>query len=123
MGTRFRGGRRAAPRSRIHYQIGKGSDRLIPEFVEDGEASDRASELHGDFYAKLQDRGYPLPGAKELLASIADRGYEVWFATSAKPEDLEHHMEELEAEGKVAGWCLRRRSKGPNPRRTSLSWC
>ena len=35
------------PRSRIHDDIGKGSDRLIPEFVEDGEASDRASELHG----------------------------------------------------------------------------
>ncbi|MCA1730390.1 MAG: HAD family hydrolase [Actinobacteria bacterium] len=91
------------PRSRIHYEIGKGSDRLILEFVEDGEAGERASELHGEFYAKLQDRGHPLPGAKELLASLADRGYEVWFATSAKSEELEHHMEELEAEGKVAG--------------------
>ena len=91
------------PRSRIHHQVGKGSDRLIPEFVEDGEAGERVSEVHGEFYAKLQDRGHPLPGAKELIASLADRGYEVWFATSAKPEELEHHMQELEAEGKVAG--------------------
>ena len=75
------------PRSRIHYEIGKGSDRLIPEFVEDGEAGERASELHGEFYAKLQHRGHPLPGAKELLASLIDRGYEVWFATSAKSEE------------------------------------
>ncbi len=26
----------------------------------------------------------------------------MWFATSAKPEELEHHMEELEAEDKIA---------------------
>jgi HAD superfamily hydrolase (TIGR01509 family) len=103
------------PRYRIHHQVGKGSDRLIPEFVEDGEAGERVSELHGEFYAKLQDRGHPLPGAKELIASLADQGYEVWFATSAKPEELEHHMEELEAEGKVAGVVSSEEVEGTKP--------
>jgi HAD superfamily hydrolase (TIGR01509 family) len=103
------------PRYRIHYQIGKGSDRLIPEFVEDGEAGERASELHGEFYAKLQDRGHPLPGAKELLASLAEQGYEVWFATSAKSEELEYHMEQLEAEGKVAGVVSSEEVEGTKP--------
>ena len=104
------------PRSRIHYEIGKGSDRLIPEFVEDGEAGERASELHGEFYAKLQHRGHPLPGAKELLASLTDRGYEVWFAaTSAKSEELEHHMEDLEAEGKIAGVVSSEEVEGTKP--------
>ena len=103
------------PRSNIHYEIGKGSDKLISEFVEDGEASDRASELHGEFYANLQDRGHPLPGAKELLVSLADRGYEVWFATSAKPEELEHHMGELDAEGKVAGVVSSEEVEGTKP--------
>ncbi len=102
-------------RSSIHHEIGKGSDKLISEFVADGEASQHASELHGEFYAKLQDRGHPLPGAKELLASLADRGYEVWFATSAKPEELEHHMEELEAEGKVAGVVSSEEVEGTKP--------
>src|SRR5215207_7466159 len=81
------------PRYRIHHQVGKGSDRLIPEFVEDGEAGERVSELHGEFYAKLQDRGHPLPGAKEL----------------------EHHMEELEAEGKVAGVVSSEEVEGTKP--------
>ena len=103
------------PRYRMHYEIGKGSDRLIPEFVGDGEAGERASELHGEFYAKLQDRGHPLPGAKELLASLADRGYQVWFATSANPEELEHHMEELEAEGKVDGVVSSEEVEGTKP--------
>ncbi len=90
------------PRSRIHHEVGKGSDKLIPGFVEDGKAG-RVSELHSEYYAQLQERGHPLPGAKELVASLAERGYEVWFATSAKPEELEHHMKELGAEGKISG--------------------
>jgi beta-phosphoglucomutase-like phosphatase (HAD superfamily) len=51
------------PRASIHYEIGRGltgSSRVR----RDGEASDRASELHGDFYAKLQDRGHPCPAPR-----------------------------------------------------------
>ena len=91
------------PRSRIHHEVGKGSDKLIPEFVEDNQRAERVSELHSEYYAELQERGHPLPGAKKLIASLVDQGYEVWLATSAKPEELEHHMRELEAEGKISG--------------------
>ena len=90
------------PRSRIHHEVGKGSGKLILEFVEDGKA-ERVGELHSEYYAKLQERGHPLPGAKELITSLVERGYEVWLATSAKPEELEHHMKELGAEDNIAG--------------------
>jgi HAD superfamily hydrolase (TIGR01509 family) len=90
------------PRSRIHHEVGKGSDKLIPEFVEDGKA-EQVSELHSKYYAKLQERGHPLPGAKELVASLVEGGYEVWLATSAEPEELEHHMEELGVESQISG--------------------
>jgi HAD superfamily hydrolase (TIGR01509 family) len=93
-----------APRAEIHKQIGKGSDKLIPEFIaDDEEAYARADELHGELYLEMQDHGHPLPGAKELIASLTERDYEVWFVTSAKDEELEHHLEELEAEGRIAG--------------------
>jgi HAD superfamily hydrolase (TIGR01509 family) len=91
------------PRSRIHHEVGKGSDKLIPEFLEDDQKAERASELHSEYYAELQERGHPLPGARELVDSLVEGGYEVWLATSAKPEELEHHMKELGAEGKIAG--------------------
>jgi HAD superfamily hydrolase (TIGR01509 family) len=90
------------PRSKIHHEVGKGSDKLIPEFVED-EKAEQASELHSKYYGELQERGHPLPGAKELITSLAERGYEVWLATSAEPEELEHHMSELGAEDNIAG--------------------
>jgi HAD superfamily hydrolase (TIGR01509 family) len=91
------------PRALLHRQVGKGSDLLISEFVEDKEAAEKIDELHSKFYAELQEHGHPLPGAKELILSLRERGYEVWFVTSAKDEELEHHMQELEAEGKISG--------------------
>jgi HAD superfamily hydrolase (TIGR01509 family) len=91
------------PRVQIHKQIGKGSTLLIKEFVEDQETVERIEELHSELYAELQKHGHPLPGAKDMISSLRERGYEVWFVTSAKDEELEHHMSELESEGVISG--------------------
>jgi HAD superfamily hydrolase (TIGR01509 family) len=91
------------PRVELHKQVGKGSDLLISEFVEDEGTAEKIDELHSEFYGKLQEYGHPLPGAKELIPSLVERGYDVWFVTSAKDEELEHHMDELEAEAKISG--------------------
>lgn len=91
------------PRAAIHKQVGKGSDLLVPEFVEGEEAQGKASDIHSEQYMQMQEHGFPLPGAKELVASLVERGYDVWLATSAEPQELEHHMQLLEAEGKIKG--------------------
>jgi HAD superfamily hydrolase (TIGR01509 family) len=91
------------PRVQIHKQVGKGSDLLIREFIEDEEKAAKIDELHSEFYGELQEHGHPLPGAKELIPALAERGYGVWFVTSAKDEELEHHMSELGSEDKLSG--------------------
>ena len=91
------------PRVVLHRQVGKGSDLLIREFVEDKAVAEKIDELHSEFYGELQEHGHPLPGAKELIPYLGERGYEVWFVTSAKDVELEHHMGELEAEGRISG--------------------
>jgi HAD superfamily hydrolase (TIGR01509 family) len=91
------------PRVELHKQVGKGSDLLIGEFVENEEMAAKIDELHSEFYGELQEHGHPRPGAKELIPSLLERGYEVWFVTSAKDEELEHHIGELEAEGEITG--------------------
>ena len=91
------------PRVRLHKEVGKGAGLLIREFVEDEETIEKIQDLHSEFYEELQEYGHPLPGAKELISSLKERGYEVWFVTSAKDEELEHHMQELEAEGNIDG--------------------
>ena len=94
---------RRTPRVWLHKEVGKGSELLIREFVDDDEKVEKIQELHGEFYGELQQHGHPLPGAKELIQSLKERGYGVWFVTSAKDEELEHHMNELEAEGNIDG--------------------
>src|SRR3712207_3081492 len=91
------------PRVQLHKQVGKGSNLLIREFVEDEETAGKIDELHSEYYGELQEHGHPLPGAKELISSLAERGYEVWFVTSAKDEELEHHMGELDVEDEISG--------------------
>ena len=90
-------------RAEVHRKIGKGSNLLISDFVDDEGAAERVEDLHADIYMDLQRFAQVLPGAKELIASLSDGGYEVWLVTSAKPEELEKHLEKLEAEDRLAG--------------------
>ncbi len=92
-----------APMAEIHKQVGRGSEQLIREFVEYKELVGKVNGLHDKFYGEVQEQGYPLPGAKELIADLSERGYEVWFATSAKPDELKNHQEQLESEGRISG--------------------
>jgi len=91
------------PRVKLHREVGKGAELLIRQFVDDDKAVEEIQEFHTGFYEGFQKFGHPLPGAKELISSLKERGYEVWFVTSAKDEELEHHMQELEAEDKIDG--------------------
>ena len=49
-----------APRAAIHKEVGKGSDLLVPEFVEGEEAQGKVSDLHGEQYmARYDVASYP----------------------------------------------------------------
>ena len=91
------------PRVELHRQIGKGSELLIREFVEDDRTVEKIQERHSEYFADFQRHGHPLPGAKRLISSLLEGGHAVWFATSAKDEELEHHLRELEVEGRLHG--------------------
>lgn len=91
------------PRAEIHHQIGKGSDLMMDALLPDKSLQGRANELHSQYYAEVQHRGYPLPGAKEILHTLSLQHIEIWLATSAKSEELEHHVQALGAKDKLAG--------------------
>jgi HAD superfamily hydrolase (TIGR01509 family) len=103
------------PRVKLHRGIGKGAGLLIHEFVDDEEVAEEIQNLHSEFYEGFQKFGHPLPGAKELVTSLKERGYEVWFVTSAKDEELEHHMQELGADGNIDGVVNSSAVENPKP--------
>ncbi|HNP31255.1 MAG TPA: HAD family hydrolase [Nitrospirales bacterium] len=91
------------PRAEIHRQIGKGSDLMLDELLQDESLKRQANELHSQYYGEMQHHGAPLPGAKEIIASLSSQHIAVWLATSAKSEELEHHVQALDAKDKLAG--------------------
>ena len=103
------------PRVKLRREVGKGAELLIREFVDDDETVEEIQEYHSEFYEGFQKFGHPLPGAKELISSLKERGYEVWFVTSAKDEELEHHMQELGADGNIDGVVNSSAVENPKP--------
>lgn len=91
------------PRAAIHRQIGKGSQLLIDNFVQDKAMGKRVDDLHGEFFAHMQPQSYPLPDAKELLTTLSARELACWLATSAKPAELQYYVEQLEVAETIAG--------------------
>jgi HAD superfamily hydrolase (TIGR01549 family) len=89
-----------APLWRIHRSIGMGGDRLVAAV-----AGDDAESQHGDDirdrweaeYDAIIDETQLLPGAKELLRVLRERGVDVALASSSIPKHAEHAFELLDA--------------------------
>jgi HAD superfamily hydrolase (TIGR01549 family) len=90
---------------RIHRSIGMDSGKLLDhllgaELAE--EVGEEAKELHKELYLAASDRLRTIPGARDLLAALADRGHAVVLATSAPEDELKVLLEVLEADEHLA---------------------
>lgn len=77
--------------SDIHHTIGMGSGRLLDRLLGDARDHDEDEALstaHKVLYATWFDRLSPLPGAAELLRTLAARNWRVVLATSAQGPEL-----------------------------------
>jgi HAD superfamily hydrolase (TIGR01549 family) len=78
-----------------------GGDKLVAEV-----AGDEVEQQHGDEIRDRWEQEYDevirqtrlLPGAKELLAGLRDRGFEVALASSSIPKHAEHAFDLLDAD-------------------------
>jgi HAD superfamily hydrolase (TIGR01509 family) len=91
----------------IHRRIGMGGDQLVTSLVGEG-----FEERYGDdvraaekaLYLSLLPEVQPLPGARDLLEALHARGHTIVLASSAKPDELQHYIELLDAHALVDGW-------------------
>jgi len=88
---------------RLHRAIGMDSAMLLETVLEGAtqEQRDRAKELHSEYYTGMASRLKVLPGARELLTAVAERGMRVVLATSAPENELEMLRDVLEIEDAV----------------------
>jgi HAD superfamily hydrolase (TIGR01509 family) len=97
----------SVPMWRIHRAIGMGGDQMIGALlgddVEEREGDDiRAAEK--ERYFELIEEVRPLDGARELIEDLKRDGRTVVLASSAKPEEVEHYLDLLDARELADAW-------------------
>ncbi len=103
----FRSHGHTLPMWRIHRAIGMGGDQMIAALlgdeVEEREGDDvRAAET--EQYMALIDEVRPLEGSRELIEDLKRAGSKVVLASSAKPDEVDHYLDLLDARELADAW-------------------
>jgi len=92
---------------RIHRLIGMGGDQLVAALGGD-ELERRIGDEVRQRWVEEADKLLPeisvLPGARELLVAIRERGHRLVLASSGKPDHVDHSLDLLDARDLAEAW-------------------
>jgi HAD superfamily hydrolase (TIGR01549 family) len=92
---------------RIHRHIGMGGDQLVAavssQDVEEEQGEPIRAAEH-DLYMALIQETAPFAGAQDLLRVLKERGHQLMLASSAKPDEVDHYLDLLDARELADGW-------------------
>jgi HAD superfamily hydrolase (TIGR01549 family) len=92
---------------RIHRHIGMGGDQLVASLCGDEveeELGDDIRAAEKALYMALIDEVEPLHGARDLIVDLKRMDRDVVLASSAKPDEIEHYLDLLDARGLADAW-------------------
>jgi phosphoglycolate phosphatase-like HAD superfamily hydrolase len=95
------------PMWRIHRVMGMGGDLLVAALAGDDFEERCGDAIRADekeLYGELLPEVLPLPGARELVVALGERGHRVVLASSAKEEEVDHYLDLLDARGAAHAW-------------------
>lgn len=92
---------------RIHRLIGMGGDQLVAALGGDDVEQRIGDEVRERWVAEadpLMTEVALLPGARELIVALTERGHRVVLASSGKPHHVEQALDLLDVRDLAAGW-------------------
>jgi HAD superfamily hydrolase (TIGR01509 family) len=92
---------------RIHRHIGMGGDQVVPALTDDQterRLGDTIRDAEKQLYSELIGEVAAMEGSRELIVELGRRGHKVVLATSAKPDELDHYLDMLDARGVADAW-------------------
>ncbi|MBA3422702.1 MAG: HAD family hydrolase [Thermoleophilaceae bacterium] len=95
------------PLWQIHQRMGMGGDQLVADLAGDeveDELGDDIRTAEGPLYKELMPEVSPIPGARELIVGVDDRGHEIILASSAKQHEVDHYLDLLDARELADAW-------------------
>jgi HAD superfamily hydrolase (TIGR01509 family) len=95
------------PLWRVHRAVGMGGDQLVPALVGekvDQEQGEAIRNTRDEIYGELIEEVEPLDGARDLVATLKDRGLRIVLASSSPEDELDHYLELLGARDLADAW-------------------
>jgi len=92
---------------RIHRAIGMGGDHIVTELAGEEAEEEKGEDIRSAekaLYMALIEEVEPLAGARELIEDLKARDKAVVLASSAKPDEVEHYLDLLDARELTDGW-------------------
>ncbi|MGW5032050.1 HAD family hydrolase [Streptomyces nigra] len=110
---------------RLHRLIGMGGDQLVTALGgEDLErrVGDRVREQQGKEVDGLIEEMAPLPGARDLLLAIKERGHRLVLASSGKERHVDAFLDMLDARDIADDWTSSADVEASKPAPDSCTW-
>jgi HAD superfamily hydrolase (TIGR01549 family) len=95
------------PMWRIHRAIGMGGDQMIGALLGDEveeRDGDSIRDAEKERYFELIEEVQPLDGARGLIEDLKRTDHRVVLASSAKPDEVEHYLDLLDARELADAW-------------------
>ena len=92
---------------RIHRHIGMGGDQLVGALTDERterDLGDRIRDEEKQRYFELIDEVEPMDGSRELIEDLKRRGHRVVLASSAKEDEVDHYLDQLDARELADDW-------------------
>jgi HAD superfamily hydrolase (TIGR01549 family) len=92
---------------RIHRSVGMGGDQLVSHLCGDDaeeRLGDAVREAEGKHYFAMIEEVAAFEGARELAVRLKELGHTVVMASSAKPEEVDHYLDLLDARELADDW-------------------
>ena len=92
---------------RVHRHIGMGGDQIVQALCGDAferEHGDEARAAEGRHYREMIAEVRPMEDARALLEDLHGGGHTVVLASSAKPEEIDHYLDLLDARRLADAW-------------------
>ena len=92
---------------RIHRLVGMGGDQLVPALCGDEVAAGKGDDIRAAekaLYLAMIEEVEPLPAARDLIVELKRRDKKVVLASSAKPDELDHYLDLLDARDLADAW-------------------
>jgi HAD superfamily hydrolase (TIGR01509 family) len=92
---------------RIHRSIGMGGDHIVEGLAGEEVEQEMGEDIRSAekaLYLALIEEVEPFDGARGLIEDLKARDLEVVLASSAKPNEIEHYLDQLDARELADGW-------------------